>query len=45
MANAGVKGRPIVPLVLSPQERAYLERQVHRLFAHLFGAGGGRIGS
>jgi hypothetical protein len=23
MANAGVKGRPIAPLVLSPQERAY----------------------
>lgn len=30
MANAGVKGRPIAPLVLSPQERAYLERQVRR---------------
>ena len=28
MANAGVKGRPIAPLVLSPQERTYLERQV-----------------
>ena len=30
MANAGVRGRPIAPLVLSPQERAYLERQVRR---------------
>jgi transposase len=30
MANAGVRGRPIVPLVLSAQERAYLERQVRR---------------
>ena len=30
MANAGVRGRPITPLVLSPQERAYLERQVRR---------------
>ena len=30
MANAGLKGRPIAPLVLSPQERAYLERQVRR---------------
>ena len=30
MANAGVKGRPIAPLVLSSQERAYLERQVRR---------------
>jgi transposase len=30
VANAGVKGRPIAPLVLSPQERAYLERQVRR---------------
>lgn len=30
MANAGVRGRPIEPLVLSPQERAYLERQVRR---------------
>ncbi len=28
MANAGVRGRPIAPLVLSPQERAYLERLV-----------------
>jgi hypothetical protein len=24
MADAGVRGRPIAPLVLSPQERAYL---------------------
>ena len=30
MANAGVRGRPIEPLVLSQQERAYLERQVRR---------------
>src|SRR5712675_235185 len=30
MANAGVRGRPIVPLVLSAQERSYLERQVRR---------------
>lgn len=30
VANAGVKGRPIAPLVLSAQERAYLERQVRR---------------
>ena len=30
MANAGVRGRPIAPLVLSPQERAYLEGQVRR---------------
>ncbi|WP_390887135.1 helix-turn-helix domain-containing protein [Bradyrhizobium ottawaense] len=30
VANAGVQGRPIAPLVLSPQERAYLERQVRR---------------
>ena len=30
MANAGVRGRPIKPLVLSAQERAYLERQVRR---------------
>ena len=28
MANADVRGRPIAPLVLSAQERAYLERQV-----------------
>ena len=30
MGNAGVRGRPIAPLVLSPQERTYLERQVRR---------------
>ena len=30
VANAGVRGRPIAPLVLSAQERAYLERQVRR---------------
>ena len=30
MANASVRGRPIEPLVLSAQERAYLERQVRR---------------
>jgi|SRR6516164_4829229 len=30
MANAGVRGRPIEPLVLSTRERAYLERQVRR---------------
>src|SRR5512132_2407131 len=30
MANAGVRGRPITPLVLSGQERGYLERQVRR---------------
>jgi hypothetical protein len=30
MANAGVRGRPIAPLVLSAQERPYLERQVRR---------------
>src|SRR5947208_12868597 len=30
MANAEVRGRPIAPLVLSAQERAYLERQVRR---------------
>ena len=30
MANAGVRGRPIEPLVLSAQERTYLERQVRR---------------
>ena len=27
MGNAGVRGRPIAPLVLSPQERTHLERQ------------------
>jgi len=33
VANAGVSGRPIVPSVLSAQERACLERQVrhHRV--------------
>ena len=30
MANAFARGRPIMPLVLSVQERAYLERQVRR---------------
>ena len=30
MANARVRGRPIAALVLSVQERAYLERQVRR---------------
>jgi len=30
MANAHVRGRPIVLLVLTAQERAYLERQVRR---------------
>src|SRR5262245_65674400 len=30
MANAGIRGRPSAPLVLSAQERAYLERQVRR---------------
>jgi transposase len=30
VANAGMRGRPIAPLVLSQQERAYLERQVRR---------------
>src|ERR1700746_2529070 len=30
MAKAGSKGRPIAPLELSAQERAYLERQVRR---------------
>ena len=30
MANAGRRGRPIAPLVLSAEERAYLERQVRR---------------
>ena len=28
MANTGMRGRQITPLVLSTQERAYLERQV-----------------
>ena len=30
MANAVRRGRPIAPLVLSAEERAYLERQVRR---------------
>jgi transposase len=30
MGKAGVRGRPIAPLALSAQERAYLERQVRR---------------
>ena len=30
MATAGAKGRPIAPLELSAEERAYLERQVRR---------------
>src|SRR3954466_2072590 len=30
MAKAFARGRPISPLVLSAQERAYLERQVRR---------------
>jgi hypothetical protein len=30
MGNARVRGRPIAPVVLSAQERAYLERQVRR---------------
>ncbi len=30
MANAVMRGRPIAPLVLSAQERTYLERQVRR---------------
>jgi transposase len=30
MANAGSRGRPIAPLVLTAEERAYLERQVRR---------------
>ena len=30
MAKTGVRGRPTAPLVLSAQERAYLERQVRR---------------
>src|SRR5271165_1305667 len=30
MSKAGVRGRPIAPLALSAQERAYLERQVRR---------------
>jgi hypothetical protein len=30
VANVGARGRPTEPLVLSAQERAYLERQVRR---------------
>ena len=30
MANAGMRGRPVVRSVLSAQERSYLERQVRR---------------
>ena len=30
MANSPARGRPIARLVLSAQERAYLERQVRR---------------
>lgn len=30
MANAGMKGRPIAPLMLTEHERTYLERQVRR---------------
>ena len=30
MANAGMRGRPVAGLVLSAQERSYLERQVRR---------------
>jgi hypothetical protein len=30
MATAGAKGRPTAPLVLSAEERAYLERQIRR---------------
>src|SRR5467141_5296168 len=30
MANAGMRGRPVARLVLSAQERSYLERQVRR---------------
>jgi FixJ family two-component response regulator len=30
VANTGVRGRPIEPLVLSAQERTYLQRQVRR---------------
>src|SRR5499425_506151 len=30
MANVRERGRPVAPLVLSAQERAYLERQVRR---------------
>jgi hypothetical protein len=30
VANSGMRGRPIAPLVLTEHERAYLERQVRR---------------
>lgn len=30
MTNAGLRGRPIAPLVLNTEKRAYLERQVRR---------------
>ena len=30
MANAGRRGRPIAPLMLTAEERAYLERQIRR---------------
>jgi len=30
MAKAGVRGRPIAPLVSTVRERAYLERQIRR---------------
>src|SRR5215217_6502124 len=30
MTKAGMRGRPVAPLVLSGQERSYLERQVRR---------------
>jgi hypothetical protein len=30
MAKAGVRGRPIAPLILTAKERANLERQVRR---------------
>jgi FixJ family two-component response regulator len=30
MANAGARGRPTAPVVLSVEERAYLERQIRR---------------
>ena len=30
MANASARGRPTAPLVLSAEERAYLERQIRR---------------
>ena len=30
MAKAGVRGRPIAPLILTAPERAYLESQIRR---------------